>query len=378
MRAIPRPCRGAGRLPDGPQPERRGEHRGRARPDRFRRKAVRARGSHRTGAKAGRGAASAVIEDRLRELDPHGAPGRGSGARDRRRSSRARGAHPRSRRSTATSRRTSRLHWRRATGRSPRDVADAVSSRVPETHRSSSAWKSAGPGFLNFFVTNDWLLDALREVVVRGTDYGRAEPSGKRVQVEFVSSNPTGPLTIGHARNAAVGDALASLLEHAGGEWNASITSTMPAVRWIVSARRWRPVTSRSWVSTFPSPRTATTAPTWWTSPGHPPDRGAEARRSSARRTARSIPRSGGRAGHGLDRVDAPTLRGAVRHLPVRADLAEAGEIDEAITRLRDAGYVYDAEGAVWFRSTAFGDDKDRVVVRSNGVHTYFGRIAPT
>ncbi len=76
-----------------------------------------------------------------------------------------------------------------------------------------------------------------------------------------------------------------------------------------------------------------------------------------------------------LDGIKATLERFGVRFDVYRSerDLADAGEIDEAIGRLREAGYVYEADGAVWFRSTEFGDDKDRVVIRSNGVHTYFG-----
>ena len=74
----------------------------------------------------------------------------------------------------------------------------------------------AGPGFINFRLTTDWLTGALRDVAARGEAYGRVDPSGRRAQVEFVSANPTGPLHIGHARNAALGDALARVLEAAG------------------------------------------------------------------------------------------------------------------------------------------------------------------
>ncbi len=99
--------------------------------------------------------------------------------------------------------------------RQPRDVAEAVLAALPEAPFLERV-EIAGPGFLNFFLTNAWLHEAMREVVARGAAYGRAAPNGRRMQVEFVSSNPTGPLTIGHARNAAIGDALARLLEHAG------------------------------------------------------------------------------------------------------------------------------------------------------------------
>ena len=99
--------------------------------------------------------------------------------------------------------------------RRPRDVAELIRKHLPEAPFVRSA-EIAGPGFINFRLTTDWLTDALRDVAVRGEAYGRAEPSGRRAQVEFVSANPTGPLHIGHARNAALGDALARVLEAAG------------------------------------------------------------------------------------------------------------------------------------------------------------------
>ena len=100
-------------------------------------------------------------------------------------------------------------------GRSPRDVAEVIRRNLPPASFVRSV-EVAGPGFINFRLTTGWLVDALREVADRGSAYGWAEPSGKRVQVEFVSANPTGPLHIGHARNAALGDALARVLEAAG------------------------------------------------------------------------------------------------------------------------------------------------------------------
>ena len=100
-------------------------------------------------------------------------------------------------------------------GRSPRDVAELIVRHLPEAPFVRSA-QVAGPGFINFRLTADWLTGALRDVAARGEAYGRADPNGLRAQVEFVSANPTGPLHIGHARNAALGDALARVLEAAG------------------------------------------------------------------------------------------------------------------------------------------------------------------
>jgi arginyl-tRNA synthetase len=102
-------------------------------------------------------------------------------------------------------------------GKSPREVAQAIADALPPATFVEKT-EVAGPGFLNFFTTDEWLHDALREILARGDAYGRSEPSGRRVQVEFVSANPTGPLHIGHARNAALGDAISRLLEADG--WN--------------------------------------------------------------------------------------------------------------------------------------------------------------
>ena len=103
-------------------------------------------------------------------------------------------------------------------GRPPREVAQAIVEHLPLDGDPIERAEVAGPGFVNLFVRNDWLHEALRRVAELGADYGRAPSTGRRVQVEFVSANPTGPLTLGHARNAAIGDALARLLSFTGDE----------------------------------------------------------------------------------------------------------------------------------------------------------------
>jgi len=100
-------------------------------------------------------------------------------------------------------------------GRPSREVAQAIVDALPRAPFVERV-EIAGPGFLNVFTTDEWLHAALRDVVAAGEAYGRAAANGRRVQVEFVSANPTGPLHIGHARNAVLGDALARLFEAAG------------------------------------------------------------------------------------------------------------------------------------------------------------------
>jgi arginyl-tRNA synthetase len=258
-------------------------------------------------------------------------------------------------------------------GKSPRDVAAAIADALPPAPFVERV-EVAGPGFLNVYTTDGWLHDALRRVVADGDAYGRAAPNGRRAQVEFVSSNPTGPLTIGHARNAAIGDALARLLEHtgwsvereyyfndAGGQMDRFGASV--EARYLQALGREAELPADGYrgdyVADIARAIAASEGDTLADLPE--PERMARLRDLGATPVLEGIKRT-------LDRF-------GVRFDVFRSerDLADAGEIDEAVRRLREAGYVDDAEGAVWFRSTAFGDDKDRVLVRSNGAHTYFG-----
>jgi arginyl-tRNA synthetase len=261
-------------------------------------------------------------------------------------------------------------------GRPPREVADLIVRHLPTSPPIRSA-EVAGPGFINVRLTTDSLTSVLREVADRGNAYGRAEPTGRRVQVEFVSANPTGPLHIGHARNAALGDSLARVFEAAG---------------WSVEREYY------------------------FNDAGGQMDRfgaSVEARYLQLVGRDADVPEDGyhgehivelakdilGEHGPGLADLPAdermPRLReeGVRRVLPqiertlerfgVRFDsyvserlLAEKGEIDAAVRQLLASGAAYEAEGAIWFRSTDHGDDKDRPLVRSNGRHTYFGADA--
>ncbi len=257
-------------------------------------------------------------------------------------------------------------------GRNPREVAEAIRTAFPEAPFVERV-EVAGPGFLNIFVTDGWLHDALRDVVAAGASYGAGERNGKRVQVEFLSSNPTGPLTIGHARNAAIGDALASLLEHqgwdvereyyfndAGGQMDRFGRSVEARLLQLLGRDVGLPDDGYrgDYVAEIAREILDEEGPAIADVPED--ERFARLRDLGAERI--------------LVGIKATLLRFGVRFDVYRSerDLAEAGEIEDAIRRLRDAGFIDDAEGAVWFRSTAFGDDKDRVVIKSNGVHTYF------
>ncbi|MEW6058945.1 MAG: arginine--tRNA ligase [Actinomycetota bacterium] len=258
-------------------------------------------------------------------------------------------------------------------GRTPREVASAIVSKLTPTTLVESA-EVAGPGFINLHLRREWLYDVLREVAARGPEYGRAAPHGKRVQVEFVSANPTGPLTLGHARNAAIGDVLARLLEFAG--WSVEreyyfndAGGQMDRFGASVEARYLQLMGLEAVVPEdgYHGDYVAALARDLVSEMGDeplalPPRQRLERIRDAATR-------------HVLDWIARSLERFGVRfdvYISER-DLKERGEIDQAVQRLLRSGHAYVQDGAVWFRSTEFGDDKDRVLVRSNGAHTYFG-----
>jgi arginyl-tRNA synthetase len=258
-------------------------------------------------------------------------------------------------------------------GRPALDVAETIRRHLPSSELVRSC-EVAPPGFLNFRLTTAWLHDALRSVAENGEGYGRSEPNGRRVQVEFVSANPTGPLTLGHARNAAIGDALARLLaftgwsvereyyfNDAGGQMDRFGASVEARYLQLLGHEVEMPEDGYHGGYVLELAREILEAE----GPGLAdlsPDRRLERLREEGARRVLGWIRST------LDRFGV--------HFDVfmhEATLAERGEIEAAVERLRAAGFAYDAEGAVWFRSTAFGDDKDRVLIRSTGIHTYFG-----
>ena len=257
-------------------------------------------------------------------------------------------------------------------GVAPRQVAEAIVAALPAAPFVRSV-EVAGPGFINVFLAEGWLHDVLRRIAEEGDAFGSAARNGTRVQVEFVSANPTGPLHVGHARNAVLGDAIARLLDaagfdvereyyynDAGGQMDRFGASVEAAYLTHLNQPTLIPEDGYhgSYIDAL-GHELAVTSPGWAAMPDD--ERLAGIRQAAAERV--------------LGWIDASLERFNVRfdHYVSEADLAAKGEIDEAIERLRRTGFAYEADDAVWFRSTDFGDDKDRVLVRSDGTHTYFG-----
>jgi arginyl-tRNA synthetase len=259
-------------------------------------------------------------------------------------------------------------------GRKPREIADELAARLDASAAGVSAVEVAGPGFINFRLASDYLEAGLAEILARGDGFGRGEAGGGRpVMVEFVSANPTGPLHIGHGRQAALGDAVAELLAWAGWKvhrefyYNDAGEQIMRLAR-SVWARYQQELGEDA---AFPED-------------GYHGD--------YVREIARQIAQEHGDAfrGDGSDEaMDAMRLH-AVKVLRaeqnrdledfrvhfdeffLESSLYTSGRVEETIRRLRETGHVYEKDGAVWMRTTEFGDDKDRVMVKSTGHPTYF------
>jgi arginyl-tRNA synthetase len=249
-------------------------------------------------------------------------------------------------------------------GGSPREAAERLGGALRQRLGAHLArFEVAGPGFLNLFLADGWLCGALAEALAEGEQFGAgAAERPERVMVEFVSANPTGPMHVGHARNAAYGDALARMLEFRGQR----------------VAREFYVNDAGSQVRTFGESIQALARGEPPAEDGYQGDYIADlaARLKDA---ATSDPAALGRAAvaimigeiqaslaaFGVHDFDRWTYESALHE-------GDPSPVAHALALLAELGHTYTSEGALWLRSTEFGDDKDRVLVRSNGEHTYF------
>ncbi len=259
-------------------------------------------------------------------------------------------------------------------GRAPRAIADDLVTRIRLADAGLSAAEVAGPGFVNFRLAGSYVTGGLASIVAAGDAYGRSDAGGgAAVCVEFVSANPTGPLHIGHGRQAALGDAISELLSWAGWKVHREYYYNDAGEQIARLARSVWVRYQQALGADLPFPEDGYQG-------------------EYVREIARALVAEHGgrfRGDEGEEALDA-MRRFAVARLReeqnrdldgfrVRFDefflessLYTGGRVEETIQRLRETGYVYDKDGAVWLQTTAFGDDKDRVMVKSSGHPTYF------
>jgi arginyl-tRNA synthetase len=256
--------------------------------------------------------------------------------------------------------------------RKPRDIAVAIQHALAVSPALVEKVEVAGAGYLNIFVSRDWWWAIIRTVLEMGPEYGRAKLGrGQRVQVEFVSANPTGPLHVGHGRGAALGDAIASLLASVGYQVEREfyINDAGTQVRLLGESIWARYLEAAGQAVAFPEN-------------GY---HGAYVRELAAQVAA--LPGLGEMQADKA--IQACTEWGsAILLVEIKSDLRDfgvvfdswfsekslfdSGEVDEALATLRAGGYLYEDGKAVGFRASDFGDEKDRILIRSTGEPTYF------
>ena len=287
----------------------------------------------------------------------------------------------------------------------PRDLAEHIVAHLPGSELLAKV-EIAGPGFINFTMAETAYHQVLNQIIEAGEAFGRSDlGQGEHVQVEFVSANPTGPLHVGHGRGAAYGATVADLL--------AAVGFRVHREYYVNDAGRQMDILATSvWLRYLDLCGEALTFPAngykgdyvWDIAATLHREHGDAFRHASAEVFAEipaDEPAGGDKELHidalieraksllgtddyrrvfdqGLDtiladiRQDLEEFGVAYEQWYSERTLVESGKVDQAIERLQASGHVYEQDGALWFRSTDFGDEKDRVVVRDNGVKTYF------
>ena len=254
--------------------------------------------------------------------------------------------------------------------RAPLDIAEVVAASLHAGADNPllATADVARPGFVNMRVADAAYEELVTGILAAPAAWGRIPAvNPRRVNVEFVSANPTGPLTVGNARGAFVGDLLCRVLE-AGGQsvtreyyFNDSGAQVTHLGDSVVAQRRGEPVPEDGYKGAYVETLAAELPDDVW----------ADATAAGATTGEIVGAWASARVREG---IEASLERLGVRFdvWKSEASLHDEGWVERAVERLRDAGHVYEQDGAVWFRSTDFGDDKDRVIYRSDGRPTYF------
>ncbi|MGL6146593.1 MAG: arginine--tRNA ligase [Macrococcoides caseolyticum] len=256
--------------------------------------------------------------------------------------------------------------------RNPREIAQAIVDNLDVQKADVSKVDIAGPGFINFYMDNSYLTGIITEALTKKVDFGKGEPKDERILVEYVSANPTGSLHIGHARNAAVGDTLSNVLSAAGYDvlreyYINDAGKQIENLAYSIEARFLQALGEDKALPADGYHGKDIIEIGKDLAEKHPEYKDVEeAERIKAFRKL------------GLD-YQMEKLKKDLTEFNVHFDnwfsetsLYENKEIDKALEQMRQRGYIFEEDGATWLRTTEFGDDKDRVLIKKDGSYTYF------
>jgi len=284
----------------------------------------------------------------------------------------------------------------------PRKIAEIIIRNIEDRDCVLQKTEIAGPGFINFFFKQDRWKKTLFDIDTEGARYGLTDiGEGERVLVEFVSANPTGPLHVGHGRGAAIGDALANLLTAVGYgvQREFYINDAGRQMKLLKDSVKARYLESHGQVVAFPEDGyhgeyikeiaeslDSSIPATYSTKASLPVTGGIRAKNSEA---AEEEVASGESAAFRIPFDDEDIaifskeqmladIKNDLEAFGVRFDvwfseksLLADGSVQKSIEELKERGFAYERDGALWLRSTAFGDDKDRVIIKQDGEYTY-------
>ncbi|MCO7224485.1 arginine--tRNA ligase [Pleionea sp. CnH1-48] len=264
-------------------------------------------------------------------------------------------------------------------GKPPREVAQLLVDELANTPEIERA-EIAGPGFINFFLAQDAQTQIIDSILKQGADFGRNnDGQGQKVQVEFVSANPTGPLHVGHGRGAAVGDCICRLLENSG--WDVTrefyyndagqqINNLALSVQ--ARCKGFGPADTDNWPADgYQGEYIKDVANDYMAGKSVV----AEDKQVTGAADADNLEAIKEFAVAYLRREQDLDLKAFEVNFDVfflESSLYEEGKVEEAVQRMIDNGYTYEKDGALWLKTTEFGDDKDRVMRKTDGGYTYF------
>lgn len=258
--------------------------------------------------------------------------------------------------------------------RNPREIAQAIVDHLDASKAHVKKVDIAGPGFINFYLDNQYLTDIIPEAIQKGDQFGKAEESkNKNILLEYVSANPTGDLHIGHARNAAVGDTLANILIAAGYH--------VTREYYINDAGNQISNLARSIETRFfealgddshEMPEDGYNGKDIVEIGKDLADKHPEIKDYSDDERLKTFRQLGVDYEMSKLKKDLSDFNTHFDNWFSETSLYEKGEIKEVLAKMNELGYTYEADGATWLRTSDFKDDKDRVLIKKDGNYTYF------